>query len=110
MTMNQSTMMQTMLALSLGFAGVVLATEAAFGQAAQCGKRDAVVMHLAERYGETRRSVGLAQNAMMEVYASAETGTWTIAITTPDGTMCLVAAGQGFETVEEQVPAKGTRI
>ncbi len=108
--MNQTRMMQTMLALSLGFAGVVLAAQAAFGQTPRCGKRDAVVMLLAERYGETRRSVGIAENAVMEVYASAETGTWTITVTTPDGTMCLVAAGQAFESIEAQVPAKGTRI
>lgn len=102
-------MNQTFLALSLGFGGVILATHAVFAQA-QCGTRDKVVAQLAERYGETRRSVGMAQNAVMEVYASAETGSWTIAVTTPDGTMCLVAAGQGFETVEEQLPAKGTKI
>ncbi len=77
---------------------------------AQCGARDALVAILAERYGESLRSVGLAQNAVMEVYASLETGTWTIAVTTPDGTMCLVAAGQGFEEVEAPLPARGTRI
>lgn len=77
---------------------------------AQCGARDSVVALLAERYGETVRSVGLARDAVMEVYASAETGTWTIAITTPDGTMCLVAAGQGFEEVDAPLPARGTRV
>jgi hypothetical protein len=105
------TMNHTLLALSLGFGGVILATHAAFAQAQpQCGARDAVITHLAERYGETRRSVGMAQNAVMEVYAATDTGTWTIAITTPDGMMCLVAAGQGYETVDEPLPAKGERI
>ena len=46
----------------------------------------------------------------MEVYASPETGTWTIAVTTPDGTMCLVAAGQGFEEVDAPLPARGTKV
>ena len=76
----------------------------------QCGPRDSIIAVLAERYGETRQSVGLAQNAVMEVFASRETGTWTIAVTTPDGTMCLVAAGQDFETVEEPLPARGENI
>lgn len=102
-------MNQTLLALSLGFGGVILATQAAFGQA-QCGERATLTAHLAERYGETLQSAGLAQNAVMEVYASAETGTWTIAVTTVDGTMCLVAAGQGFETVEQELPAKGEKV
>lgn len=108
--MNQTKLMQTMLALSLGFAGVVLAAQAAFGQTAPCGLRDAVMQLLAERYQETRRMMGLAPDAVMEVYASAETGTWTLAITRPDGTMCLVASGQGFETLAEDLRARGTRI
>jgi hypothetical protein len=103
------TMNQTLLALSLGFGGVILATHAAFAQA-QCGQRAALVAHLAERYGETPRVAGLSQNAVMEVFASAETGSWTIAVTTPDGTMCLVAAGQGFETLDAQLPAKGEKV
>lgn len=104
-------MNQTLLALSLGFAGVILATHAAFAQATpQCGPRDSVTAHLAERYGETRRAFGLAQNAVVEVFASTETGTWTIGVTTPDGRMCLVAAGQGYESEPEQTPAKGERI
>jgi hypothetical protein len=104
------TMTQTLLALSLGFGAVILATQAAFGQQPQCGPRDKVTTLLAEKYGETRRSTGLAQNTVVEVYASAETGSWTIAITTPDGRMCLVAAGQNFVTEEAQTPAKGEKV
>jgi hypothetical protein len=102
-------MNQTLFALSLGFAGVILATHAAFAQG-QCGQRTAIVAQLAERYGETARVTGLAQNSVMEVYASAETGSWTITVTMPDGTMCLVAAGQGFEALEAQLPAKGEKV
>lgn len=101
---------RTMIALSLGFAGVILATHAV--QAApQCGAREAVVATLAERYGETRRSMGVAaNNAVMEVFASAESGTWTITVTLPDGTMCLVASGEGFEAMADQLPAKGQKV
>lgn len=75
----------------------------------QCGPREAVVAHLAEKYAETRRSIGLAANNMvMEVYASPTSGTWTITVTTPQGMTCLVASGQGFEAVEEELPAKGS--
>jgi hypothetical protein len=104
------TMTHTLLALSLGFGAVILATQAALGQTPQCGPRDAVSAHLAERYGETRRSTGLAQNTVVEVYASAETGSWTIAITTPDGRMCLVAAGQNYVADDVQTPAKGEKV
>jgi hypothetical protein len=102
--------MRDMLALSLGFAGVLLATHSAQAQS-QCGPRAGVVAQLADQFGETRRSMGLAANTtVMEVYANDETGTWTIALTMPDGVTCLVAAGQSFETLNEPLPAKGDKI
>ena len=105
-------MTQTLLALSLGLASIALVPRPAFPQnaPAQCGARDGVVAQLAERYGETRRSVGLAQNAVVEVFASDATGSWTIAVTTPDGQMCLVAAGQGYHADAPQTPASGEQI
>lgn len=45
-------------------------------------------------------------NTMMELYASAETGTWTITITAPDGT-CVVAVGQAYEAVAEDLRPAG---
>jgi hypothetical protein len=75
----------------------------------QCGPRDALVALLADRYGETRRSVGLARDAVVEVFASEVTGSWTIAVTLPDGTMCLLAAGENFEAVNEGLPARGEK-
>lgn len=73
-----------------------------------CGPRDAVVKRLADSYGETRQSVGLgANNAMVEVFASDAIGSWTILVTIPTGTTCLVASGQSYEQVAESLPAKG---
>jgi hypothetical protein len=100
-------MKQDIFALSLGFAGLILATHAAHA-APQCGPRAAVLAHLATKFSETRQSVGLAANNMvMEVHASLETGSWTITVTSADGTTCLVASGQGYEAVAEDLPAKG---
>ncbi|WP_245584667.1 hypothetical protein [Salipiger mucosus] len=70
-----------------------------------CAARDQVVMRLAEKYGETRQSIGLGNNnALMEVFASDETGTWTITVTTTGGVTCLVASGKAFETLAEALP------
>jgi hypothetical protein len=100
-------MNQQMLALSLGLGGMIAAADVAFG-APQCDSRDRVTALLADRYGETRRSVGIAgQAAMMELYAADATGTWSITITLPDGQMCLMASGSGYEAVTEELPAKG---
>jgi hypothetical protein len=95
-------MQKQFFALSLGFAGVILAHQAAHAQQANCGQRSMVVERLQTKYGETRRSVGLApNNGVVETYASAESGTWTIVITLPNGMTCLVASGDAFEPIEE---------
>ncbi|MBA3911290.1 MAG: hypothetical protein C0524_15820 [Rhodobacter sp.] len=99
-----------MFALSLGFGGVILATQIAFANA-QCDTRDKVTALLADRYGETRRAMGIAgTDAVMELFASDATGTWTIAITLADGQMCLMASGVGYEALTEDLPAKGEKI
>mgnify|MGYP006388187339 CR=1 FL=1 len=62
----------------------------------------------ADRYGETRRTVGIAgQSAVMELFASDTSGTWSITMTLPDGQMCLMASGSNYEAVAEELPAKG---
>lgn len=84
-------------------------TQAAAQSQRNVGSRAAVVERLASGYGETRQSVGIgANNAMVEVYASNETGSWTILVTMPTGMSCLVASGQSFEEVAEALPAKGS--
>ncbi len=84
---------------------------AGFGQTAaqNCGPRDRVLVALAERYGESRQSIGLgANNQVVEVFASLETGTWTITVTLPNGTTCLVASGQAYESLAEPLPVPGS--
>ncbi|MGX9356574.1 hypothetical protein ACS3SW_15835 [Roseobacteraceae bacterium S113] len=77
-------------------------------QTQNCGPRAVVVDRLAERYGETRQSIGLgANNQVLEVFASQDTGTWTVTVTSVQGVTCLVASGQAFETLAEALPAKG---
>ena len=103
-------MTHKMFALSLGFGGVILATQIAFS-APQCDTRDRVTALLAERYGETRRALGLAgEAAVMELFASDASGTWTITVTLPDGQTCLMASGSDFQALEEELPASGPRI
>ncbi|MEM6340881.1 MAG: hypothetical protein AAF729_07015 [Pseudomonadota bacterium] len=90
-------------------AGTILAADMALAQGQRnCAPRELVVGRLADGYGETRQSMGLgANNSVIEVFASDETGTWTITVTTPNGVTCLVASGQAFEELAEALPAKG---
>ncbi len=65
-----------------------------------CGERDHIVNTLTGRFGETPQSWGMGPgNRIVEVYASEETGTWTITVTAPNGTTCLVASGQYWENL-----------
>lgn len=90
--------------------GIIVATTlggatTAFAQV--CGKRDTVLSRLAEKFGETRRSLGLgANNGIVEIFASEDTGSWTITVTMPDGRMCLVASGQSYEDTVDPLEHK----
>jgi hypothetical protein len=83
-------------------------TDVAAQTGRNCAQREAVIGRLADGYGETRQSVGLgSSNAVVEIYASPETGSWTITVTMPGGLTCLVASGQSFEAVTDALPTKG---
>ena len=101
----KSTMIK--LTISLGLT-VLVAQQATAQQNRNCAPREAVVERLATTYGESRQSVGLGeQGVMIETFASANTGTWTITVTTPNGQTCLVASGQSWEQLAEALPPQG---
>lgn len=82
----------------------------ALAQGASCADRTLIVERLSDKYGETRQSAGLNQNnGMVEVFASDDTGTWTILVTMPNGMSCLMAAGKAWqgETAAVDVPDEG---
>ncbi|MEM8539268.1 MAG: hypothetical protein AAGF56_15570 [Pseudomonadota bacterium] len=98
-------MKMTWTAAILGLFATGLSAQSA---AANCAPRDVVIERLADRYGESRQSVGLgSNNAVVEVFASEETGTWTITVTSVNGLTCMVASGQSYETLTEAAPIKG---
>lgn len=83
---------------------------AASAQGQNCGARNTVVDRLADKYGESRQSIGMApKGRVVEVFASQETGTWTITITMPNGVTCLVASGQSYEKLDEPIEPAGIR-
>jgi hypothetical protein len=99
-------MTRDIIAASLGLGALLAATGPAFSQAPICAMRQNVLDRLATAYGETRQSIGLGENnQVVEVFASTETGTWTITVTNPNGLTCLVASGQAFEDVAKEAVA-----
>jgi len=102
-------MTRNMMTLSLGVGALILATGHAFAQSPRnCGERDSIVARLADGYGESRKSIGLGTaNRVVETYANSETGSWTITMTMPNGTMCLMASGHAYEAVDEGLTPAG---
>jgi hypothetical protein len=88
----------------LATALVMLATTAS-AQSNNCAPHAMVVERLAIGYGESRQSIGIgADNTVVEVFASLDTGTWTITVTAPGGPTCLVASGGAFQVLAEALP------
>ena len=99
--------MKNLLALALLCLYALTATaEAQTGRA--CGLHAKVIERLYTGYGETRQMIGLGANgAILEVFASEESGSWTILATNPQGVSCLIAAGQAFEHVRGEIILDG---
>lgn len=67
-----------------------------------CANRDQIVGALTGYFGETARSWGMGPaGRIVEVFASEETGSWTITVTAPDGTTCLVASGNSWQDLAQ---------
>lgn len=97
------------------FAGLVLSVVAgsSIAEAAQpnhsCTDRNSALSHLSKKFREEPVAIGLASNGgVVEVLTNNAGTTWSIIITMPDGTACMVAAGEHWEPVQ---PIKaGSRI
>lgn len=73
----------------------------AYGQTASCGVREAMLLVLAERFDEAPRAIGLDRNGRVMEIVAAESGSWTILVTAPNGRSCLVASGTAFSILPE---------
>ncbi|AAV93669.1 hypothetical protein KQ247_10405 [Ruegeria pomeroyi] len=97
-----------MIKMTMGLGLMALAAGQLQAQGNNCAPRQMVLDQLAQKYGEARRGIGLVQQgSVMEVFASDETGTWTITVTLPNGMTCMVASGQSYEALAEALPTSG---
>ncbi len=77
-------------------AGIALLNTPAAAQSS-CGPRDAVLALLGNQFEESTVAVGLADNGgVIEVLTASDGTTWTIMLTMPDGTSCVVASGEAW--------------
>ncbi len=87
-----------LLALAIALIGTMFALTPAHAVAAQCASHAKMMQQLNERFGESRQSIGLTPSGqMLELFAHPETGTWTVLLSFPNGTSCMMAAGTDYQ-------------
>lgn len=91
--------------------GMAVATPPAMAgqhQSQNCGARDVITAKLIKSFGEQHRASGLEDSArLIEFWTSDETGSWTVLITSPDGTSCIAASGRAWIDYPEGKPLMG---
>lgn len=98
-------MTATDLALSLALGVALTLPTAATSETRNCAPHEQITERLAERYSESRQIIALsADSSVMELFASPESGTWTIVVTRAGGPTCVVAAGEYYQHVAEDLP------
>jgi hypothetical protein len=76
--------------------------QTASAQQPACTKRSDILSHLANKYSEAPVAIGLANNGgVLEVLSSQSGKSWTIILTMPNGTACMIAAGENWESVPQ---------
>lgn len=92
----------TFAALMLG----TLATVPSVKAQTACGPRELLVTRLEGSFGEARMGAGLqGDTSMFEIWASSDSGSWTILVTNTDGISCVMAAGENWQDMPA-MPAK----
>lgn len=80
--------------------------------AANCADRETVVARLASHYDEQPTAGGLQSTddepALVEVWSSRKTGTFTVMMTRPDGMTCIVATGTDWHQAAPDAPILGS--
>ena len=86
--------MKRLIALGLGLGAMITALPA---HAEDCATREQVTARLMQDYAEQLTAGGLHEDAddtsVVEVWASPETGTFTVMLTKANGVSCILATG-----------------
>ncbi len=81
-------------------AAMLLGPTGALAQTQQCDQRPKVLGYLAQKYKEAPIAVGVTSSGgIVEVLTTGDGQTWTIIVSDPNGTSCLIASGEGWRTL-----------
>lgn len=102
-------MFKRLFAIALTF-GMAATAPPAFARS--CADRDDIVAKLQENYAEELAFGGLQKTrdaqSVMEVWASKETGSYTVLVTNANGISCIVAVGTDFFEAIPKIKIEGT--
>lgn len=80
--------------------------------AMNCALRDQLVDRLQSKYNEQLTAGGLhtgtRAQALIEVWSSPDSGTFSVILTNPNGTSCIVASGTDWHNQPNVMPVEGT--
>ena len=81
------------IALAAAFMAAFLCLPAADAHEIPCSPREKIVSQLQNKYREAVIMRGIVSGAMMELWYSPSKQTWTVVVTRPDSTACLLLGG-----------------
>jgi hypothetical protein len=73
-----------------------------------CGTRATLLQELAKEYQEAPVGIGLASNGSVVELLTSSRGTWTLMVTQPNGTTCLIGTGEAWQQLERRKPDQET--
>ena len=76
-----------------------------------CDRRANIIGSLAEKYREAPVAIGVTSTgSIVEVLTTGDGTTWTIIVSNPNGTSCLIAAGEGWRALRFNTTAADPRV
>ena len=76
-----------------------------------CDRRANIIGSLAEKYREAPVAIGVTSTgSIVEVLTTGDGTTWTIIVSNPNGTSCLIAAGEGWRALRFNNTAADPRV
>ena len=86
-------------ALIFGMAAIAPPAQA---QSIICKDRTTIVQELVDTHHETQRGINLRSHTqVLELWASADSGTWTVISTRANGISCIMSHGQSAGFIEK---------
>ncbi len=102
--------MKLSIVLSSLLLSAALAADSHAATTIPCGKRVDIIKMLSNKFSEEPRAIGIDGNStLVEIFAS-KAGTWTIVVTRPNGSSCVVGAGDSWEEMPPMTVSQQTRL